>query len=88
MQQTIEVDIEEHPMNRLELQPRIVHVDQFDQRIAGRMVHDRFPVIGLVFDLFPDRLGGGEGMVAVPHGVKEHRPVFDLIALGEATRIG
>ncbi len=69
-QNLFRVHMEEHAVNRLELQGRTMQVDQFHHRVArGMLLH----LCGreVFADVLPAGLGRGQRMVAVAHGVEQ-----------------
>ena len=60
-------------MDRSELQTIVVHVDQLDDGVARRVVHNQRLVFGLRLELLPDGTGGGERVVAVTHRIGHRR---------------
>ena len=70
-QQLLGVHPKDHPVDGLKLQGVVVEVHQLHQGIPGG--------VGLLLlggegglELFPAGLGGGQGVVPIPHGVGEH----------------
>ena len=65
------------------LQPFVMHVLDFHQRVPGGVIHPH-----LRFILLPDRLGGCQRVVAIAHGEQQHRFIrSNPILGGESLRV-
>ena len=85
-QKLLGIDPEEDPVNGLKLQGVVVEVDQLHQGVTGG--------VGLALclgqsglELLPAGLGGGQGVIAVAHGVGQHRLALGVVELSETGRV-
>ncbi len=58
-----------------------MNIDQLNQGVTGRVIHDFRRVIRVFFQFFPDRLGGGKAVVAIAHGIEHDFVILNIIAL-------
>ena len=66
--QEVLTGIKEHAVDGFKAKGGVVKVDQFDQRVAGRMVG-----ADMGFELFPDGFCSGKGVIAVTHRKEQRR---------------
>mmetsp|Transcript_5961 Transcript_5961/g.11056 ORF Transcript_5961/g.11056 Transcript_5961/m.11056 type:complete len:404 (-) Transcript_5961:351-1562(-) len=85
LEQVVRGGVEDHTVDALELQPRVVDVDQLHEGVPRRVVHDGLLVLGLLLRLLPVQLGCSKGVVAIPHGVQQDLVLVrdgDVVLLG------
>ena len=88
VQQRLRLHPEHHPVDGLELQGVVVEVDQLHQGVSGGQL---VPLVrgGELLGPLIALLGGGQGVVAVPHGEQEDGQVLhQVIAVAEGGGVG